>query len=528
MKFDKLTYIKAIQLLGRRIAGQYRVNRAYYDGKHYDGGGNPGSGDGWVGPLPPSSDPSFATVVELIRKNFVFHNVTREIVDRHTGTATTEPIWKYTTIRALEENEKPTAEEQKLIYEAETLMQDWFDKRMVAHANDVTSHPVHDAIVMMLLSSRSLMRLFVPPDEIIDGLIPDSTIEEALEKIFIHVPDYYQAAEYLDLDSQRKVGIYRYQFEQDEENSDKEAVELAYRDGKETVIRIVSNGEDTGMTKEIRLNLGGNSTMYEMRRPPLFGDSFISLQRALNMNLTMLTRNQVLGGFVERTVLNAKLPDPLYVGAGTTTSLIGVEIINQDGKRELAQPDIRWRDPVPVDTFQQAHDMIKKAMLEEGKQAHLITITSDRTSGVARRVAMTDYIKDLILTASQVVRAYRWILETVLRMAAIFAGDPTRFDSIRPAVDVYIAAEIDEPELMRVIMDLANAKIISHSTALARLGVIDVDGELARILIESKSPVSPAGQTPVPGGGPEGADSTLAQQGGGGEFVRGYVRSPTA
>lgn len=534
--FDKVDYMIGTRLIGEMQNETYQDSQLFYDGDHWNGG------KFWVGPTPSADDPIYKEVMELVARNFICRNIIKEVVDRHIANVlAAEPYWKFSPKRDLGFGESPSGDEEKRMVEAEALLQAWIDKRIVPHENDDESDLFRQALISLLLCSRSVFRLFVPPDELVNGQVPKGTMEESLDRIFVHHLPCIDAGLYLDPSSQRKIGMWRYDY-RDIMLQYHRGIELTYLDkNKKTVIRTVdvagatpdstgspwdtSEGLMDGSARQT-IDLGGRLTMYEMRRPAMIGKEIHSLQKMHNMNWTMWGRNVVLAGFLERVVLNAHLPKGLKVGAGSTYSLIGKEIVDQDGRRTIATPNVLWRDPVDVSSFKTSREASYHAILEQTNQAHYTLTGDSRLSGESRRQSLSDYSKDLRITAGAGERAFRWMLETVLKMAAVFSGDPTRYDDLRAEVTISANPSLADPDMLIAIDQLVNSRMISRERGMSEIGVNDIDSELNRIAGEK------AGKLWETLGVPE-EDPMLGKVGGEGQppapkpvQVKSFVRRP--
>lgn len=488
--FDKIDYNLGLRLIASTQDNVYNDSKRFYAGDHWL------DGNGWVGPTPNPADPQYGDVMTLVKNNFVSRNVIKEVIDRHVANVlAAEPYWKFTPKRDLGFGESPNADEEKRMVEAEALLQTWVDTHIVAHENEDENDIFRQSLVTLLLGGRAGLRIFVPPDELVNGKVPVGTLEESLEKIHIHHLPRTNSTLYLDPSSQRCVGLWRYDYEDILEN-EHVGLELTYLDQqKRTVIRTVSlvnanlgmvgaYGTTSQTSQPITIDLGGRLTMYEMRRPAMIGAEVHSLQKLHNMNWTMWGRNVVLAGFLERVVLNAHLPKGLKVGAGSTYSLIGKEIVDQDGRRTIATPNVLWRDPVDVTSFRTTREASYHAILEQVNMAHYTLSGDSRLSAESRRQSLSDYSKDLRLTANAGERAFRWILETVLKMAAVFAGEPTRYDDLRAQVTISANPSIADPEVWLAVDQLVTSRMMSREMGMSEIGVTDIDSELNRIASE--------------------------------------------
>lgn len=481
----------------------YAANRRLYDGDHWL------DNVGWMGPRPGLGDADSASVLLEIRRAFISKNAVREVVDRHVGGVMgKEPAWKFTVRRPLgkvEEkqedgttktiDEEPLPAEQALIDEAETALTEWWDTRG-AHTL------IQDVAATLLMAKRAALRLFVPP-----GLVEQDKdtgavsvpvagdLSESLTRIYVKGPDPTQSTVVTDENTQQQAGIFLYR---DDDKTDK--AELVYLDDAGlTLIRILGT---TAQSTAAPLDLGGRLTIYEMNRAALITPQVRQLQALLNMALTMMGRNVVLAGFLERILLNVQLPgvfegegdarrfvpDTFRVGAGTTNALMGATYTDEQGITRMATPSVVYRDPVPVETFKQTKEEAYTAILEETDQLHALISGDATASGESRKQARADFEQSLLDTQAQLNRAGRWLLETVLAMGAAFAGTPGKFAELRAVFECRIDAGPMSSDDLRILTELSGSQqLLSRETAMARVGVDDVDSEIERIASEEEA-----------------------------------------
>lgn len=507
--FDNYALTDAKKIIGSRASANAEVNLAYYNGDHWQ------NKIGWTGPSPQQTDLGYATTMTQIERAFVSRNAIAEIVDRHAaGVLGRELQWKFSLKRPLGkvvtvvpetgaetvEDDHPTDEEQALITEAEYALTTWWDKQK-------TLGKFQDMVRMALLAKRAMLRLYVPPGVRDENMVPKGTLEESLNRIWfqhlgsdedtleLHMP---MATVYTDKLTKRDIGLYAYR-EAPKEPSGSEGAELAelsYVDTAtgNTVLRIVGN--DGNIEEPVSLPLDGRLTLYEMVRKPLVGPQIVSQQKLLNLSETMKQRNVVLGGFLERVLLNAQLPgrltkdengadrfipEPLYTGAGTTNALQGITYTDKAGNQQITTPSIVYRDPVPVTTFSDTSNSAYLAILQEAQQLHYALAGDAVVSGASRVQAQAAFQKDLLLTASEVEAAVRWLLETALAMASYFSGSPGRYSGLRAVVQARIDAGPVTPDEKRLAIELKDAGLWSVETAMSATGIEDVDAEKERI-----------------------------------------------
>jgi hypothetical protein len=477
--FDNLTIAKAQERVGAAVQPGEEKNRLFYDGDHWQGG------SGWIGPLPDPSEANAAQVRLDIERGFVGENKVREVVQRHlNGAVGHTPQWTLGVRRALAEGEGPTEQEQALIAEGEALLRQWWDWRG-------THNVVKDAVVDLLLAGRVPLRLFVPAGELNEqGQIPRAEPDEAIWYVYAEALKPAEATVFTDRRTMQDCGVYVYE----DESSSTTMAELSYLDGEETVLRIVSNDSKT----ETRMPLDEALQIYEMRREALIGEQVRQQQKLLNLAKSMEARNVVVGGFLERVLLNAQLPGrweldeqtgretfvpgAFRIGAGTTNFLAGVPIVDAEGNTTgYANPDVVYRDPVPVDTFEATALSAYRSILEEAHQVHALIAGDATPSGESRRQAVFDFAMSLMDTAEAVERAVRWLLETTLALAAHFAGQSGRYDELRASVTCRIDVGPISAEEMKALVEVVGARLMSQRTAMARLGIDDPAAEEQQI-----------------------------------------------
>lgn len=529
--FGTTTKVKLLEYLtGRRIK-ELGANRSYYQGDHWQ------KNAGWAGPLPTGDD---GGKVELeIKRAFVSLNMVRQVCDRHAaGVVGSEPSWGLTVRRALKPKQKPTLKEQKLIDEAEALLTVWWDERGI--------HELLQKVVATAnWAERAALRLFVPPGELVTNpttgkrVAPQMTLEQALMQIWLDTPDPEQATVYTDRRTMQKVGIYTYQDEEkvawveatyldDAAPTDMQSAQGAPAQRKVTVVQVTKEDKSTGRHVEpqnnLRLPLGGHLMMYELELPLLVTPQVCQQQRLLNLALTLLSRNVVAGGFLERIFLDAQMPgyfkedpenegkwifvpQPYKTGPMTTNYVSGTvatnpqtkePILDAEGRPTVSRPDVRWRDPVKIDTFTGTAAEAKRGILEECHQVHTLTNSESNLSGESRLQARADYMSDLLIASGRVNIMGRWLIETVLSLAAYLAGDPAKFDSLRATFACRINPGPLSADETRLIIERVDKKLLSQENGMALTGVQDTDAEKALIAEETDAALKRQQQVATP------------------------------
>jgi hypothetical protein len=477
-----MTLRDAQQLLKTHTPAWVAANMAFRSGNHWQGG------EGWIGPILPMGDPNALAMLVEIERAFVSKNAIGEGAGRHVGgVAGREMEIGITVRRPLKKGEKPTTEEQALIDEAEAVFTEWWDER--------GGHELFQrAADTLVCAGRAPLRVFVPDGERVNGEIPIADLRTSMFRIHPQHPKPEQATVDVDGSTMQPYGVYVYT------EDHQTYAEIVYRDRTQTVIRVTTSGDnaDDGAV----LDLGGLLTLHEMKRPAIISEQVRQNQKLLNLAKTMLGRNVVQGGFLERFILNGERPgewitDPatgekifkpakMRLGAGTTNWINGVVVEDEDGNEKIATPSVVFRDPVPITTFEGTERNAYRSVLEELHQMHAL-ISGDATpSGEARRQAMADFIVDLFLSKSVIDRAGRWLIETVLALAAIFSGQPDRYASLRATFKCRLNPGPLSADEMRLIIELVKARLMSRETAMHRVDIEDVEEELAKIEIDSE------------------------------------------
>lgn len=472
--------------LAKRALPGLAENRAFFEGDHWQGG------LAWIGPRPAPGEVGGAEVLAEIQRALIGKNAIREVVTRHMGAVIgQEPAWAMTLVRALADGEEPTPEEQALIDEAEAALTVFWDARRL-------HQDFQQVVAILLYAGRAALRLYVPSGLLDDnGAVVAQTLPDALAVLYLDVPKPEQAGLVTDRTTQRQTGVYAYTTDDGAERVEVVSVDLT---SGATLIQI-SGGE---ADERAPLHLGGRLTICELSRDPLITPQVRQQQMLLNLAKTMLARNVVLGGFLERIIFNAQLPgeyvedpvtrkktftpSPLRVGAGTTNTLAGLPVSDATGRvTGYATPTVSYRDPVPVTTFNDTADAAYHGMLEEVHQLHAAIAGDATASGESRRQARADFEASLGATISEVEAAGRWLLETALAMAAAFANQPGRFDSLRATFTCRVDSGPISADEQKEARENVAAGLLSKETGMVRIGVDDTDAEKAKIAAEGET-----------------------------------------
>lgn len=492
------TLNQATKAIDARKPPGFDVRMAFWRGDHWQ------CGSQWVGPWPDplTSKPKEIAVVRLeIERQFASSNIIKEIVERAAGGLLgREPAWNFVPVAEVPDGQQVPRETQILIDEAEAALTKWFDDK------GVLSHLV-SILQSFILTSSGQGRLFVPVGKLVDGtetgskLIPAGTsFEDLLSKyLWFEAVPCDKGTVYEDPATMDTIGVFHQKG--DRELGLEEMAEVTYVEDGFTVIKRFTR--DRNAATELKLQIGGWPMMFGMRQDfPLCTDQVIQQQNAFNMTMTMCSRNIVLGGFLERVIMGAKIPgrlitdgegnevwemdDGFQIGGGHTTFLAAEEISDGKDGVKATTPSISYREPVPTTTFQQAGFMWYSTMLNEARQAFVLMNTDGEASGISRLVARTDFARSLFLAKFQLDKLIRQLLESVLRIAALIGGTPKKYDSIKAISTVKIDLGPLTPEEIKVVMELVKAEMISAETGRVLLQVEDPDAEKTLIMGERK------------------------------------------
>lgn len=472
--------------LAKRALPGLKENRAFYEGDHWQ------ASTAWIGPRPAVGEVGGAEVLSEIQRALISKNAIREVITRHAGAVIgQEPAWSFTLVRALADGEEPTPDEQALIDEAEAALTVLWDARRL-------HQDFQQAVAILLYAGRAALRLYVPSGLLNEaGAVVAQTLPDALAVLYLDVPKPEQAGLVTDRATQRQTGVYAYTTDDGGDRVEVVSVDLT---SGATLIQI-SGGEND---ERAPVQLGGRLTICELSRDPLITPQVRQQQMLLNLAKTMLARNVVLGGFLERIILNAQLPgeyvedavtkkktfvpSPLKTGAGTTNVLAGLPVSDASGRvTGYATPTVMYRDPVPVTTFNDTADAAYQGMLEEVHQLHAAIAGDATASGESRRQARADFEASLGATISEVEAAGRWLLETALAMAAAFANQPGRFDSLRATFTCRVDSGPISADEQKEARENVAAGLLSKETGMVRVGIDDVDAEKTKIAAESET-----------------------------------------
>ncbi|WP_161883860.1 hypothetical protein [Deinococcus alpinitundrae] len=497
------------QLENRTQRPDLQLSAALIRDDHWNGG------RGWSGPLPrydgtSDSGANVARVTAEIERGFISRNLPLNVVQRHVnGIAGREPLWSVIPKRKIPKDQKPNADEQKLVDEFTDAVSGWWD-------NSGVWLSIQKALTTALWSERGTLRLFVPRSKlqanVTDGEgksgpgVPSGlTLADALGFISVQAPSWDAAGVVRDIEGRVSSAYFHY----------KDALGMPFWEIQErlpdgmTKVTPASTGSDTDPSDEYPVP---DLLLFEVKLDPLITESVRRLALFADKTMTMGSRNVDLGGFVERTILNAQMPgqwvkdsaapggqkfvpSSYNTGSGVTNFLNGISIMAKDettGKLvptgNFSTPSIQYKDPSGWSVFGETFDEVREAIFDEAKQLHVLMTGDGRVNGVSRIQAVQDFISSLEPTRMALEQLVRWVINTVLRLGLHFIGRRPEYDAFHATAQARMSAVQPTPAEVDTALKLHEAGVIAEETMLGRIGVEDVAAERARRAAEGITP----------------------------------------
>lgn len=472
------------------------------------------SGAGWSGPLPkpqpgqPATDSSnISRITTEIKREFVSRNMLDNLVTRHVhGIAGRDPLQGFKVRRHLKDGEKPSKDEQARLDEFQQAYTNWWD-------NSGVWLNVQQALKNAVWSGKGTLRLFVPRSKLkvireengqpVYGIPGGLSLADALGFISVHAPEWNQAGVLRDGDRRVTGAYYRYT---DEAQQDRWELMERVDEGGQTQTRVTPQATGNAAEDAFTDYPVSDLLIFEVSLNPLIKSSIVTLAKFLNKTLTMGSRNINLGGFVERTIMNAQMPgkmvdgkfvpDTYEVGLGSTGYLSGLPIKRVDpdtGRVEptggYTTPTIQYKDPIQWEpTFGKTIEGVREQLFDEAKQLHVL-ITGDATAnGVSRQQAVNDFMTSLEPTRMALEQLLRWLMTTVLSLGLHFTDRLAEFEEFTATAQARASAvQPTTPEIDQALK-LHEAGMISEETAMLRCGIEEVEQERARRQREGITP----------------------------------------
>ncbi len=505
-----LDYKQAKGLFNDRRSVEAIENRMFFDGDHLQADKDY---RGYIGERPATGD-NYADFMARVKSAFVSRNAIKEFVERHNnGCLGREPIWRFVHKNVQKEN--LTEGQTNLIKECEdALTEAWNDKEWLML--------LQTAVTTALLEEKCAIRPFIlPKSRDANGkLVKQKSLSDALKMLRFEVLASDKAGVFEDEETFEDFGVYAFE---DAKTKIKRA-EVTYVENGITYLKTVDERDITAIANQMPTlakyiggderfgsqiysigDLGGRLFLYEFKREALISEQVRSLQKCLNLDLTMMMRNINLAGFRQKTITNATKPTatvkttdgggnqvetkqemPLRSGLLSVPFLNGLPIYGRDADKNqiivgYTNPNINIADPVAVNTFVESLETFYEAMLTEVYQLH-VAISGDATaSGKSRQEARAEFEKSLMKTKTVIDALGRWLLEVALRFAADLCGRSKEFIDLRCDFNSIIdAGTPDAAERAQNISEWEKGAL-SLETLLARNGTEDTDVEISKI-----------------------------------------------
>lgn len=486
--YSVITVEQARQLLPL-ASGDIAENRPFVEGDHFQGG------DAWVGPGPRPTDVGYSDFLAILEPAFVSKNVIDEILDRLVSAVVgREPAWSWVPI----DNQDPTEQDQAAIDDLEAQLTVWWDDKKLHQL-------LKNLLKKVLWAQQGCFRLYVPSG-LTDaaGRLNTTTLADTLSKIYFEVPEPENCTVFEHPNTRRRLGIVLFK---DAQNRD--VVELAYVDPKSsnTVVKIIPGSSSGGG------NFGGYLPIGQVALDkPFITAQVRSLQKALNMTLTLLSKGLVDNHFLERIFLNAMppgkwtyeadgvtrkayIPDKRRTGGRTDSWVQGIDYQDEKGATQITPASVVIRDPIDPSGTIKGAEYWYQAILEEVRQDFVLINQAATPSGKSREQARGDFIDSSRTPELLMTSVGRTILFTVVAMAEAFLGTPGkwtgRFKPVfvcRPNYGPLSIAERQQNVLE------AEKGFISDETAMSRNGIDDVDAEQTLIRTQPRSTLDLSGR----------------------------------
>lgn len=508
-KLSSLDYTKANGLFTTRRSDAAAENSSFYLGDHIQ---ERSDFRGYIGERPPAGE-NYGEFMSRVKSAFVSRNCVKEFVDRHTnGGLGREPLWRF-ALKNVQKADATEAQKNTIAAVEDALTEIWNDREFLLL--------LQKTVTTALLEEKCVVRPYVLPKsrDARGNLIKAKTLSDALKMIRFEVVSADKAGVFEDEETFEDIGIYKFE---DEKNKEKRA-EITFVKNGITYLRTVDDRDLTGIKNDLPTlggyiseaetfgaqtynlgDLGGRLFLYEFRREPLISEQVRSLQKCLNLDLTMMMRNINLAGFRQKTITNAQKPTantktvdgagvattekrevPMRAGLLSVPFLNGLPIYGKDAANNqiivgYTNPNINIADPVAVDTFVSSLAVFYEAMLAEVYQLHVAIAGDAMASGKSRIEARAEFEKSLAKTKTALDALGRWLLEVSLRFAANLCGQKEFLDLRCDFNSIIDAGTPDANERAQNIAEW-QAGGISLQTMMSRNGIEDTDIELAKI-----------------------------------------------
>jgi hypothetical protein len=508
---------------GARLApADYNANERYLRGDHWQ------DGDAWIGPR--GSDELWPTLKDQIARQFTPVGVVGEVLDRvANGLLKREADVTFAPLAPAGPDNTPSPEQQREADALSAAVSAWWDREKLWEQARQT---VRRARAL----TRGVLRLAVAEGHLerqADGamaLPTDLDLDAAFRRVTLTTPAPETAALIADPRTLRPVAVVLFEVT--------EAGGLPRRWAELWSVGPLAApaGPDAGAApvpddvaaqvhvrrlpenappKDFVLPVGVDRlTLAEVRGDLLITEAVRRQQMSLDYGSSLLNRTMETAGFKERYIGNAepqgywsedndgtaievrtfddgvtryKYAEPRTLGASVTTELIGVET-GEDGAR--ATPWVQVSEPTDPAFAIRAIQSRRADILHECRQAHVLANGEAVVSGYSRQQARADFENDLHGLRPALEGALRDVIEGAVALALAMTSDATLAEAgigrdvlarCRAVVTCHVdAGPLAPDERAQTVAEL-QAGTLAPRTAMARLGVEDLDAELAAI-----------------------------------------------
>lgn len=443
--------------------------------------------DRWLGPTIDQSFPHYDDIIAQIEKVLQSRNVIAECVNRYNDALVGKrPHWYFVDFMG-------DRVESDIASTAEKLLQLWLNRQyqLATSGENQLTDALTNAVQSMLIASRGYLRLWTPqrfrkssnpilrvclhsphPGSVTINRDPDG-FTESIE--YVYSQDKKERKEVQFLDDDGLTVFY---------TLDEKGIELPILDADNNELPFTRTS----------LDLGGRYTIYEMRSPSLITDSIKRSQDAINYSLTLMIRNLNEAGFRERLIMGATppgrwegdkfIPDEFITGPGRVNFISGVPLEDDTGNlRGYTNPTVFNSEPVNVQTFIDTAQTFIVAIYHQMRQAHLLG-NDLQLSGVSREQSRTDFETALGNFSGTIEAAVSGIYGAAL--ASMVQGDRNFEQYKNLDVSVQLRLNASKPTPLERVQNREDykEKLLSRTTAMARIGVDNIDAEVALLAEE--------------------------------------------
>lgn len=469
------------------------------------------NGDEWVGP-------GDARTSDGIKKQFAADDFIAEAL-RNIANAFEEAQMGFAPLEPVAEGAAPSTEYTTRRDELLKLLSDWWDQNKL-HKRTL------NRLKAASWAGYAGLRLWVPGRFLQRGpsgisFRPTNDFAEALSYLKVAAPEPEKAAIITHPDSQDICSVYLDEEVTNVGGQEKrvQRAEMVYLDPQrerdedaDTIIRVVYSDERTPTVA--RLKLGGRSLYAEMESEAILTEPVLETQNQLNFYCTIITRLGETAAFRERYTKNSRpmgirikytegdtipygahlerddeyvqwvvIPVPRTFGANTTNELVGLPKHDKDGNfLGYESPDVHVENPVDPMPYVLAAESIRKRGLRMVSQGHLANTSTAELSGIAYeqfRSAFEKFLNNVRVGEEGMLRD---LLMAAVALIEHITGRGGYFTKVlRITIDQRVNAGPRSPEATRIDMEANEKGLLSDETAMARIGVEDIDAEIERL-----------------------------------------------